>query len=134
MLAGIPVQEQAEAMLGALRLNFEKPDYYKLASNSLYADATQIEKPSRGALSLLFNWLLFQGLSRFDLIDFAEQIKKDTLTLVTEYGYYLHYLPQKDMVKNCGIGKGNNPFSVSILLPFMYTDATFYQETSEDPD
>lgn len=134
LLAGIPVQEQAEAMLGALRLNFEKPDYYKLASNSLYADATQIEKPSRGALSLLFNWLLFQGLSRFDLIDFAEQIKKDTLTLVTEYGYYLHYLPQKDMVKNCGIGKGNNPFSVSILLPFMYTDATFYQETSEDPD
>ena len=134
LLAGIPVQEQAEAMLGALRLNFEKPDFYKLASNSLYADPTQIEIPGKGAMSLLFNWLLFQGLSRFDLIDFAEQIKKDTLSLVTEYGYYLHYLPQKDLVKNCGIGKGNNPFAAAILLPFIQTDATFYQETSEDPD
>jgi len=133
LLAGIPVQEQAEAMLGALRLNFEKPDVYKLASNSLYADVTQIEKPCRGAMSLLMNWLLFQGLSRFDLIDFAEQIKKDTIALVSEYGYYLHYLPQKDLVQNCGIGKGNNPFAVAILLHFMHTDATFYQETSEDP-
>ena len=133
LLAGIPVQEQAEAMLGALRLNFEKADFYKLASNSLYADATQIEKPGRGAMSLLMNWFLFQGLSRFDLIDFAEQVKKDTMTLVTEYGYYLHYLPQKDKVKNCGIGKGNNPFAAAILIPFIQTDASFYQETSEDP-
>lgn len=133
LLAGIPVQEQAEAMLGALRLNFEKPDYYKLASNSLYADATQVELPSRGAISLFLNWLLFQGLSRFDLIDFAEQIKNDTRMLVSEYGYYLHYLPQKDLVKNCGIGKGNNPFAAAILIPFMNTDASFYQETSEDP-
>lgn len=133
LLAGIPVQEQAEAMLGALRLNFEKPDYYKLASNSLYADVTQLEKPGRGAMSLLMNWLIFQGLSRFDLIDFAEQIKKDTLDMLSDYGYYLHYLPQKDLVQNCGIGKGNNPFAVSILLHFMHTDVTFYQETSEDP-
>lgn len=133
LLAGIPVQEQAEAMLGALRLNFEKHDYYKLASNSLYADVTQLEKPGRGAMSLLMNWLIFQGLSRFDLIDFAEQIKKDTLDMLSDYGYYLHYLPQKDLVQNCGIGKGNNPFAVSILLHFMHTDVTFYQETSEDP-
>ncbi|MFO0468624.1 MAG: MGH1-like glycoside hydrolase domain-containing protein [Bacteroidota bacterium] len=133
LLAGIPVQEQAEAMLGALRLNFEKPDFYKLASNSLFADVTQVEKPCRGAMSLLINWLLFQGLSRFDLIDFAEQIKKDTIALVSEYGYYLHYSPQKDLVQNCGIGKGNNPFAVAILLHFIHTDATFYQETSEDP-
>ena len=53
--------------------------------------------------------------------------------MVAEYGYYMHYLPQKDLVKNCGIGKGNNPLAVSILLHFMHTDATFYQETSEDP-
>jgi hypothetical protein len=132
LLGGIPVQEQAEAMLGALRLNFEKPEYYKLASNSLYADATNIELPGRGALSLLFNWLLYQGLSRFDLIDFAYQIKRDTLSLVNEYGYYLHYLPQKDLIRNCGIGKGNNPFALSILIPFEQIDATFYQETSED--
>jgi hypothetical protein len=53
--------------------------------------------------------------------------------MVSEYGYYLHYLPQKDLVQNCGIGKGNNPFAISILLHFMDTDVTFYQETSEDP-
>lgn len=133
LLAGIPVQEQAEAMLGALRLNFEKPDFYKLASNSLYADVTQLEKPGRGGMSLLMNWLIFQGLSRFDLIDFAEQIKNDTVAMVSEYGYYLHYLPQKDLVQNCGIGKGNNPFAVAILLHFIHTDVSFYQETSEDP-
>lgn len=133
LLAGIPVQEQAEAMLGALRLNFEKPDYYRLASNSLYADVTQIEKPGRGAMSLLMNWLIYQGLSRFDLIDFADQIKNDTIALISEYGYYLHYLPQKKLVQNCGIGKGNNPFAVSVLLHFTQTDVTFYQETSEDP-
>jgi hypothetical protein len=133
LLAGIPVQEQAEAMLGALRLNFEKADFYKLATNSLYADATQIEKPGRGAISLLMNWFLFQGLSRFDLIEFAEQIKKDIMTLVSEYGYYLHYQPKHDKVKNCGIGKGDNPFAAAILIPFMETNATHYQEKSEDP-
>jgi hypothetical protein len=84
-------------------------------------------------MSLFMNWLIFQGLSRFDLIDLAEQIKNDTIALVSEYGYYLHYLPQKELVKNCGIGKGNNPFAVSVLSHFTQTDATFYQETSEDP-
>ncbi|MFN9681756.1 MAG: MGH1-like glycoside hydrolase domain-containing protein, partial [Bacteroidota bacterium] len=41
LLAGIPVPEQAEARVGALRLKFEQPDFSKLASNSRYADVTQ---------------------------------------------------------------------------------------------
>jgi len=128
LLAGNPDQDQAEAMVRSLRLNFEHPDHFRLVSNSLYAAATQPEELERGPVSLIANWMLFQGLARFDFVAYANLLKKDTLALVADYGYYLHYRSQRDEGNMGGLGRGNHPLAMAVILQMQRAQVMDYHE------
>lgn len=123
MIAAIPTQEQAEAMRATLTANFIREGYRMIATNSLYADRTEVDKPYRGAIHLWYNWLLFQGLRRYDFEDLALILLKDTLDLVEEYGFHNIFNPRKSAVAHLGIGPGAQAVAAGLYLNLIEATA-----------
>jgi hypothetical protein len=94
-IGAVPDQTRAEAMRVAFEANFHLDDYFLAASNSLFASSTDPAAPWRGAISLWDNWLLLQGLQRYDFNDLARILVRDVLTLCKEHGFQLHYAAKR---------------------------------------
>jgi len=121
LISSIPDQSNAEAMRLSFEANFLHEDYYLSASNSLYGNRTDFNALSKGALHLWDNWLLFQGLLRYDFDDLAKQVRMDSLKLVSEYGFHLFFHPQRSRVQHLGLGSGNQLAAATLFLEF-YTN------------
>ncbi len=64
----------------------------------------------RGPIWVNINWLIIQGLKRYEYTDLARQIRADTLALVLHGGYSEYFDPKT------GLGYGTNAFSWSASL------------------
>ena len=120
LVSSIPDQSCAEAMRLSFEANFLHRNYFLGASNSIYGNRTDFNTLSKGALHLWDNWLLYQGLLRFDFDDLADQIRSDSLTLLSEYGFHLYFNPERSHSGHLGIGAGNHPAAAALFLEFFY--------------
>lgn len=120
LISPIPDQSNAEAMRLSFEANFLHENYYLSASNSLYGNRTDFNALSKGALHLWDNWLLYQGLLRFDFDDLAKQVRADSLKLIGEYGFHLFFHPQRSRVQHLGLDPGSQSAAVVLFLEFYF--------------
>ncbi|MCB9082648.1 MAG: hypothetical protein H6555_13165 [Lewinellaceae bacterium] len=125
LIADIPSQEQAEIMRQAFLLNFRQEGAWWSATNSLFADATQRDQPGRGGVSLWSNWLLHYGFLKYDFSDLAQRLLRDSLQLVSEFGYHLHFKADRHAIEHLGIGPGNLPGAVGLSWDLLRAYETF---------
>ena len=128
LVSSIPDQSCAEAMRLSFEANFLHHDYFLCASNSIYGNRSDFNALSKGALHLWDNWLLYQGLLRFDFDDLAEQIRSDSLTLLSEYGFHLYFNPERSRTGHLGLGTGNHPAAAALFLEFFYKKTLSFEE------
>lgn len=112
LFAGIPSNQQAELMFEVLRQKFGAEDLYMCASFDPTHSKFNSQKYWRGPVWINLNWILYHGLRRYKAEKLAERIKKDTLELVSKFGYCEYFDPIK---KNDGAYGGEN-FSWSAAL------------------
>lgn len=116
LAGGIPTQEQAEMITQALEANFVAEQTWWTPSYSLNSPQFASEKPHQGAIDPFANWLLYRGLLRYDFLELAELVRKNTCHLIREYGFYAYYDAQRKELGNAGIGSGNYGPTAGVYL------------------
>lgn len=117
LIAGVPTKEKAEKMVATLQSAMfsgtkENPVYLCPTYNLKAADINY-EKYWRGPVWINMNWLLYQGLKRYDFDELAEQVRRDSLTLLEKYGFYEYFDPRRGVE---GAAYGTHQFSWSAAL------------------
>ena len=104
MMTDIPNIDQAENIL----INLQDEYFSGTKENPMYlcptydvtAEDVRFNIPERGAVSICQNWLLYQGLKRFEMHSMAEKVKDDSLELIGKYGFYTSFNPLKERLAN----------------------------------
>ena len=80
-MADLPDQEQAEAIHRAIHLNFVHKDHYSFPLECLETGSEE------RALDLLTNYLLLEGLNRYEFEATARTLQRDILVLSEKVGF-----------------------------------------------
>lgn len=113
LFAGVPTAEQAERICqqlnsyGFCRLNdrcWAVPSYDKEAPG--YSPT----RYWRGPIWINVNWMLYRGLRRYGLNEYAEHVKQAILELPLRWGFYEYFDP------DTGRGHGSDNFSWTAAL------------------
>jgi hypothetical protein len=116
LAGGIPNQEQAEMIRQALEANFIQSDFWWLPTYSLNSPQIQSDQLGQGSIDPIVNWLMYYGLLRYDFTDLAELLRRNTLQLIKEYGFYPAYDAKKQDIGNVGLGSGNFGPAAAVYL------------------
>ncbi len=126
----IPTQEQAEVILTHLESSaFGAKDgqLYSCPSYALTAKDVDFARYWRGPVWINTNWLLYHGLQRYDMVDLAAKIRKDSLDLLTEFGFYEYFDPRKGAATS-GYGTSQFSWSAALCLDWLEEIAREEQE------
>ena len=99
IMTDVPNIDQAENILRNIKDEFfsgtaENP-MYLCPTYDVTAENIQLDKKNRGAVCIYQNWLLYQGLQRFEMTAIAQKVKDDSLELVEKYGFCESFNPLK---------------------------------------
>jgi len=95
IFAKIPSKKQVEELTQNLMQNFASDDYYLCASYNPKSSKFNPKKYWRGPVWVNLNWMLYKGLKEYGYQEIASQIKKDTLEIVQQEGFYEYFDPRK---------------------------------------
>lgn len=118
----VPTQEQAEAMLRTLESGMfggSDPDIALCPTYSLLAPDVNFEQYWRGPVWINLNWLLWQGLLRYDMEDMAERVRQHSLGLMAEHGFYEYFDPRRSPAGEKGCGTDRFSWSAALCLAFL---------------
>ena len=126
LIGGLPDIGQALQMLDLLYSDafagqMENP-MFLCTSHSLESTGADATKKAHGAISLDLNWLLYHGLKQYETPEFlevAEQVKKDSLTLLSKNGFYEYFDARQEKVKTGGLGSDVATNSAAVLLDWL---------------
>lgn len=110
MLAEIPTQEQAERLLQHLEKGAWQQERYLAAMLPGEDSAT-----GHTAIDLFSNWMLYQGLLRYDMYEAAARVKNDTLALANDQGIFECYHPATGE----GLRGYNSPYAAALLSDML---------------
>lgn len=122
MVGEVPTQDQAESLLITLESGMfggKSSDYYLCPTNSLNAPSMSHYTKWRGSVNMLSNWMLVQGLLRYDMDEMAKKIKEDMLDLFSKHGFYEHYDARKLGFRSIGYGRSEDPVSAAICVDLL---------------
>ncbi|MFK7934169.1 MAG: trehalase family glycosidase [Saprospiraceae bacterium] len=117
LIAGIPSYEQSEViektyLLSGFRGDGKTPVWLFPTYNLTERDVNYT-KYWRGPIWMNMNWLLVQGLRRYNISNPAKQLRQHSLHLIEKYGFYEYFDPRQSVAEN---GYGTNQFSWSAAL------------------
>jgi Trehalase len=122
LYAGIPNQDQARRMIGVLEnsgFGLGAEDCYSLPSYDRYGYGFSPVQYWRGPVWININWLLLRGFERYGFDGQADHLRRITLELVREGGFYEYFHPAT------GDGHGSDFFSwtAALLLDILLGEA-----------
>jgi glycogen debranching enzyme len=125
LYAGLPGKEQTRLLVEKHLLNQDEyaPDGQRThffapttSKNNPYFDPV---KYWRGPIWVNTNWLLFEGLYRYDEHrDLADRIRSDTLELLDRNGFFEYFDPSTGK----GLGTENFSWSAALALVLLATE------------
>jgi len=123
LMAGIPTQDQAEKMFQLVKSQAfsgtpEGPAYL-CPTYSLLTDDIDYEKYWRGPVWINMNWMLYQGLKRYGFKKTAEQLKTESLELLSNNGFFEYFDPRKSAGKSAGYGANQFSWSAALCIDFL---------------
>ena len=120
LFAGVPDAERAgkvvETMKGPSFSGTADHPYYLCPSFTPLSDKFDPKKYWRGPVWINMNWMLFHGLNLYGYHDLAEQLRSESLELLSHYGFYEYFDPIRHIVHEHNQGYGSRQFSWSAAL------------------
>ena len=119
LMAQIPSVNQANEMIAHLaggRFGGRDQENFLCASFDPLSEWFESSRYWRGPVWINLNWIIYKGLLKYQLNDAADQVKTDTLDLLTKYGCYEYFEPSREKNKGFTAGYGGNNFSWSAAL------------------
>lgn len=119
LFAGIPDAQRAQRMYRDLN----SPAFcgldeacYAVPSYDKQAPEFAPDRYWRGPVWININWLLYHGLRRYGMVEYAQRIRQSSIDLVQQHGFYEYYNPLS------GAGRGTYQFSwtASLLLDLLH--------------
>jgi hypothetical protein len=123
LAAEVPTQEQAERMLEQLSgsaWGITGELCYRYPSCQPGASFADYSRGWRGPVWLVLNWMLHQGLVRYEFTAAAARLRRETLQLIAGYGFHDAYdarITAED--RNKGIGSPTSPSAASLALHWL---------------
>ena len=125
IMADVPNIDQAENILRNIKDDFfsgtkENP-MYLCPTYDVTAENIRLGKKNRGAVSIYQNWLLYQGLKRFEMTAVAQKVKNDSFELTEKYGFCEHFNPIKMGANNLKVDsmRPGDSTCAAICLDFL---------------
>ena len=126
LLCGAPTQEEAQAIYDALESASFCPMHdgscFSIPNYSLEGSSLDTANYWRGPVWINTNWLLMQGLRRYDFKEKAESVRHDIIELIQRWGFHEYFDPYE------GTGYGTDNFSWSAAL---FIDAALSGEDTQ---
>lgn len=123
LAAEIPTQEQAERIWKVLETAPWRSAvlgsglYPSCRLDALYAD---FRNGWRGPIWLVLNWMLYNGLLRYDFSDAATKLRGAALRYISEYGFHDAYDPRLESGSgHPGIGAATSPSAAALALHWL---------------
>ena len=115
LVAGVATQAQAEALVGHLTAY---DGFSGVPSFDPSQEAFEPKKYWRGPVWINMNYMIWQGLKRYGFTDMANTLKKKTLGMVENWGFYEYFshLPQEGQG---GYGGHDFSWSASLVLDMI---------------
>ncbi len=113
LYAGIPSKERAQVLVSTMMEKFGNEHQYLCASFDPTSERYNPKKYWRGPVWINVNWILYNGLKKYEFTQIAERVKNDSITLVEKYGFYEYFDARK---KEGETGYGGNNFSWTAAL------------------
>lgn len=122
LVAGIPSYEDSEIILkNYLYAGFRgdgKEAVWLYPTYNLTAPHANYTQPFRGAIDLSINWLMIQGLRKYNINKLATQLKQQSLELVKQHGFAAYYDPRQSVTKN-GYGVDNFSATAAVTIDLL---------------
>ncbi len=121
LFAGIPDAAQA-SRIGDYLLQLHERQFYLTPSFDVDSPKFDSKRYWRGPIWPHMNWMIYQGLRNYGLIDLAALVKADTLEIVSKFGFYEYYEPQKTTAAQLTKAYGGDTFSwtASTVLDLLH--------------
>lgn len=121
LFAGIPDSARAESMVQTMLEKFGGEGKYLCASFDPTHERFNPQKYWRGPIWINMNWMIHHGLKRYGYKELANRIKRDSLELIENNGFYEYFDARKSNAKAQKSGYGGNNFSWSaaLLIDFL---------------
>lgn len=121
LFAGACSTQQAEGLRSALLQSFQNGSYLLCASSATDSEAFNPIKYWRGPIWINVNWMLYHGLLRYGFNEEAAQVRKDSMRLVEQTGFYEYFDPRAEKSDD-ERGLGGNYFSwtAALYLDFLH--------------
>jgi glycogen debranching enzyme len=113
VFGGVPTAAQFERLHETLTTDFFAFEY---ATPTYVGDDFDPDRYWRGPVWMNTNWLLEQGLRRYDAVDAADRVRADSLALLDQEGFREYFNPRS------GAGRGSDDFAWSAALYLEWTD------------
>ena len=69
-----------------------------------------------GVFLYILNWILYNGLKRYNFHEIAKRVKDDSIELIRREGFCEYFDPRKNISESEKIGYGGNNFSWTAAL------------------
>lgn len=123
LFAGACTREQAMQLKNQLTSSFGLGSFKPCPSCAVHEPAFDPVKYWRGPVWININWMLYHGLNRYGFVAEAAQVKKETLLLIEENGFYEYFNPVPEIPNNQrGLGGNNFSWTAALYLDFLNND------------
>jgi neutral trehalase len=120
LFAGACSRNQAEILKNKLMDSFKAGNYMLCSSCAVDEPQFNPLKYWRGPVWINVNWMLYHGLKRYGFAMEAEQVKRDTLYLIEQAGFYEYFDPRSETKdKDRGLGGDHFSWTAALYLDFM---------------
>lgn len=128
LFAGIPSPERARRLLARL----ESPGFagrpagcYAVPSYDMESELFDPVKYWRGPVWFNMDWMIYRGLTRYGFREKAEEIRRDTFDLLTQYGFHEYFSPYRSAHHGPVGGFGSPDFSwtAALWIDLVWEDA-----------
>ena len=116
LFCGAPDKKRSKKLISTLIKKFGGDDKFLCASFDPTNKRFNPKKYWRGPVWINLNWILYNGLKRYDFHEIAKRVKEDTIELIKREGFCEYFDPRKDISESEKIGYGGNNFSWTAAL------------------
>ena len=114
--ANLPTKERMAEMTKTLEEKFGQGDKFLCASFDPTHHRYDPKRYWRGPVWINVNWMLYYGFKNYGYTALADRIKKDSIQLIHDYGFYEYFDARKEIIASVKKGYGGNNFSWSAAL------------------
>lgn len=110
LLAKIPNENRAQK-LNQYLLDLHQKGFYLCPSFDVESPLFDSKRYWRGPIWPQMNWMIYQGLKKYNYDKTADIVKSDLIKLVDQLGYYEYFESQKSLATQLQTGYGGGNFS-----------------------